>query len=68
MPASARQALIDAAGFIAGASIGYALARLAGIDVLRDLQSNASVLAIAVIGLGGGIGLGAARRWRANRG
>lgn len=61
------RALADAVGFVGGALAGYWLARVAGIDALRDLQSNAGVLAIAAIGLCGGIGLGAARRWRAGR-
>ncbi len=59
--------LVDAVGFVGGALAGYWLARALGIDVLRDLSSNASVLAIAAIGLCGGIGLGAARRWRTGR-
>ena len=61
------QGLTDAVGFVGGALAGYWLARAAGIDVLRDLHSNASVLGIAAIGLGGGIGLAAARRWRQAR-
>ncbi len=67
MPPLLTQFLIDAIGFVAGALLGYGLARALGIDVLRDLSGNASVLAIAAIGLGGGIGLGAARRWRTGR-
>ncbi|MEZ5607409.1 MAG: hypothetical protein R3E52_09810 [Burkholderiaceae bacterium] len=59
--------LIDVLGFVGGALVGYWLARAAGIDALRDLQRNAGVLAIAAIGLCGGIGLGAARRWRESR-
>lgn len=53
----------QALGFVAGALAGYWLARVAGIDVLRDLQGNASVLGIAAIGLCGGVGIGAGRRW-----
>lgn len=64
MPPLLVKGLTDTVGFVGGALAGYWLARAAGIDALRDLQSNASVLAIAAIGLCGGIGLGAARRWR----
>lgn len=63
MPPSVLRLLADVIGFIVGALVGYALARVAGIDVLRNLQDNASVLGIAAIGLGGGVGIGAARRW-----
>ncbi|HMN58110.1 MAG: hypothetical protein J0I00_10350 [Burkholderiales bacterium] len=67
MPALLVKILSDVVGFVGGALAGYWLARAAGIDVLRDLHSNASVLGIAAIGLGGGIGLAAARRWRQAR-
>ena len=67
MPPLLAKALTDAVGFVGGALAGYWLARMAGIDALRDLPSNAGVLAIAAIGLCGGIGLGAARRWRESR-
>ena len=67
MPPLLAKGLTDAVGFVGGALAGYWLARAAGIDALRDLQSNAGVLAIAAIGLCGGIGLGAARRWRTGR-
>ena len=68
MPPLLAKALTDAVGFVGGALAGYWLARAAGIVVLRDLHSNASVLAIAAIGLCGGIGLGAARRWNEHTG
>lgn len=67
MPPLLAKGLTDAVGFVGGALVGYWLARAAGIDALRDLQRNAGVLAIAAIGLCGGIGLGAARRWRESR-
>lgn len=67
MPALLVKVLSDAVGFVGGALAGYWLARVAGIDVLRDLHANASVIAIAAIGLCGGVGLGAARRWRQAR-
>ncbi|WP_024537294.1 hypothetical protein [Comamonas badia] len=68
MPPALIRPLARGVGFIAGALAGYWLARLLGIDVLRDLQGGKGVLAAGLIGLGGGIGLAAARRWCAQRG
>lgn len=67
MPPLLAKSLTDTVGFVGGALVGYWLARAVGIDALRDLQESAGVLAIAAIGLCGGIGLGAARRWRTGR-
>ena len=67
MPKLLQHGLTDAIGFIGGALAGYWLARVAGIDAVRELHGNASVIAIAAIGLCGGIGLGAARRWRQSK-
>jgi len=67
-PAPLTHLLAQAAGFAAGALAGYVLARLLGIDLLRDPYGSRSVLAVAAIGLCGGIGIGAARRWCGQRG
>ena len=61
------EALSDAVGFVGGALAGFWLARLLGFDVFSEGYDSASVLAIAAVGLGGGLGLGAARRWRRAR-
>ena len=57
----------DAIGFVGGALAGFGLARLLGLDLFSEGYDSGSVLAIAAIGLGGGIGLGLARRWRRAR-
>lgn len=63
-PPRTRQLAAQALGFVAGALAGYWLARLLGFDLVHgDWSSNASVLAIAGVGLCGGIGIGAGRRW-----
>ena len=57
----------DAAGFVGGALLGFWLATLFGLDIFDPGYSNASIGGIVMVGLGGGIGLQVARRWRAGR-
>lgn len=57
----------DAVGFVGGALAGFWLARLAGLDPFSEGYGAGSVLGIAIVGLGGGVGLGLARRWRRAR-
>jgi hypothetical protein len=58
------EGLSDAIGFIGGALLGFWLGRLLGLDVFDAGYSNASIGGIVLVGLGGGIGLQVARRWR----
>jgi hypothetical protein len=55
----------DAVGFVGGALAGFWLARLLGFDVFSAGYDTASIFGIVLVGLGGGLGLQAARRWRA---
>ncbi len=68
---TARQLLVqglgDAAGFVVGALLGYGLGRLLGLDVFAEGYGAATLVAIALVGLGGGAGLQAARLLRADR-
>jgi hypothetical protein len=57
------EGLSDAVGFVGGALLGFWVGRLAGLDLFSPGYSNASVGAIALVGLGGGFGLQMARRW-----
>ena len=59
------EGLTDAAGFVAGALIGFALARLLGLDPLADGYGNSAIGGILLCGLGGGAGVQVARRLRA---
>jgi hypothetical protein len=54
----------DAVGFIGGALAGFWLGRLLGLDIFSNGYDTASVGGIVLVGLGGGLGLQAARRWR----
>ncbi|MDP2369776.1 hypothetical protein [Rhodoferax sp.] len=58
------EGLSDAIGFIGGALLGFWLGRLLGLNVFDAGYSNASIGGILLVGLGGGIGLQVARRWR----
>ncbi|OGG51182.1 MAG: hypothetical protein A3F84_27105 [Candidatus Handelsmanbacteria bacterium RIFCSPLOWO2_12_FULL_64_10] len=58
------EGLSDALGFIGGALLGFWLGRLLGLDVFDAGYSNASIGGILLVGLGGGLGLQVARRWR----
>ena len=57
----------DAVGFVGGALVGYWAGRMLGLDVFADGYGAASLVGIALVGLGGGLGLHAARRWQTRR-
>jgi predicted lipid-binding transport protein (Tim44 family) len=61
------EGLSDAVGFIGGALAGFWLGRLLGLDVFSAGYGNASIFGIVLVGLGGGLGLQGARRWRASK-
>ena len=61
------EGLSDAVGFVGGALIGYGIGYLLGFNIFDEGYSNGSIFGIVLVGLGGGFGLQAARRWR-NRG
>ena len=54
----------DAVGFIGGALLGFWIGRLIGLDIFAAGYGNASVGGIVLVGIGGGLGLQLARRWR----
>ena len=57
------QGLGDAVGFVVGALLGFFAGQLLGCDVFDAGYSTRSMVGIAMVGLGGGMGLQAARRW-----
>jgi hypothetical protein len=57
----------DAIGFVGGALIGFWIGRLLGLDIFAAGYGNASIGGIVLVGLGGGLGLQLARRWRARQ-
>ena len=61
------EGLSDAIGFIGGALLGFWIGRLFGLNIFSAGYDNASIGAIVLVGLGGGVGLQMARRWRAGK-
>lgn len=61
------EGLSDAFGFIGGALLGFWFGRLLGLNIFSAGYDNASIGGIVLVGLGGGVGLQMARRWRKNR-
>jgi divalent metal cation (Fe/Co/Zn/Cd) transporter len=58
------EGLTDAIGFIVGALLGYGLGVTLGLNLFDAGYGTGSVIAILLVGLGGGMGLQAARRIR----
>ena len=61
------EGLSDAIGFVGGALLGFWLGRLLGLDVFAAGYGNSALGGIVLVGLGGGLGLQLARRWRRAR-
>ncbi len=60
--------LADAAGFLLGTSAGALLAKLLGFDFLNQSGYDTSVIiGIAMVGVGGGLGVKLARTWYAKQ-
>ena len=60
-----KEGLSDAIGFVGGALAGYWVARWLGFDIFAEGYGSSSIAGIVAVGLGGGVGLQLARRWRA---
>ncbi len=61
------EGLADAAGFVGGSLLGYWIGQMLGLDLMAPGYGNGTIGAILLVGLGGGLGLQAARRWLANQ-
>ena len=59
-----REGVSDAIGFLSGALLGFWIGRLLGLDIFAEGYGNSAVGGIVLVGLGGGLGLQLARRWR----
>ncbi|MBI1623979.1 hypothetical protein [Comamonas suwonensis] len=54
----------DAVGFVGGALLGWGVSHVLGLDLFAQGYGAGSIAAIALVGLGGGLGLKLARLWR----
>ena len=61
------EGLADAVGFVGGSLLGYWIGQMLGLDLMASGYGNGTIGAILLVGLGGGLGLQAARRWLANQ-
>ncbi|MBU4423226.1 MAG: hypothetical protein KKG12_05595 [Gammaproteobacteria bacterium] len=59
--------LADAIGFVGGALLGFWLGQLLGFDIFAPGYGTGSLIGIALVGIGGGLGLHAARCWQNSR-
>ncbi|MFN3733234.1 hypothetical protein [Comamonas testosteroni] len=57
----------DAIGFVGGALLGWGLSHVLGLDLFAQGYGAGSIAAIAMVGMGGGLGLKLARFWRSKR-
>ncbi len=61
------EGLSDAVGFVGGALAGFWIGRLLGLDIYAPGYDASVIAGILLMGLGGGVGLQLARRWRRGR-
>jgi uncharacterized membrane protein len=54
----------DAVGFLGGAILGYWIGQWTGADLHLPGYGMAAMIGIVLVGLGGGLGLQAARKWQ----
>ena len=59
------EGLTDAIGFVVGALLGYGVGAAFGLDLFAPGYGTGSIIAIMLVGIGGGMGLQAARHFRA---
>ena len=59
------EGLSDAVGFVGGALLGWGAGVLLGLDIFARGYGTRSWAGVALVGLGGCLGLHGARRWRA---
>ena len=59
--------IADAIGFVGGALAGFWLGQWLGMDIFAPGYGTPALVGIALVGLGGGLGLHAARRWQTRR-
>ncbi len=58
------EGISDAIGFLGGALLGYWIGKLLGLNIFDSGYDASSIGGILLVGLGGGLGLQGAKKWR----
>ena len=58
------EGISDAVGFVGGALLAFWVGRFFGLDIFAEGYGNSAIAGIVMVGIGGGLGLQLARRWR----
>lgn len=58
------EGISDAIGFLGGALAGYWIGKILGLNIFGSGYDAASMFGILLVGLGGGLGLHGAKKWR----
>ena len=61
------EGLSDALGFLGGVLVAYWIGLLVGFNPLAEGYGGSAIGGLLLAGVGGGVGLQLARRWRASR-
>lgn len=61
------EGISDAIGFLGGALLAYWIGKLLGLNIFDSGYNASSMGAILLVGLGGGLGLQGAKKWRLYR-
>ena len=61
------EGLSDAIGFMGGVLLAYGLGLLIGFNPMAEGYGGSTIGGLVMAGIGGGLGLQVARRWRASR-
>ena len=61
------EGLSDALGFLGGVLLAYWIGLLVGFNPLAEGYGGSAIGGLLLAGVGGGVGLQLARRWRASR-
>ena len=61
------EGLSDAIGFMGGVLLAYGLGLLIGFNPMAEGYGGNTIGGLVLAGIGGGLGLQLARRWRASR-
>ena len=62
------EGIADAIGFLVGALLGFGVGSVLDFDVFSPGYETTTIIGIVLVGIGGGVGLQLARKWRTAQG